>query len=62
MGYYEVRVGRLTPELWDYLFSTHFWIREFEHDPIPFNLRGERCQGIVASCALREFRVAIVDE
>jgi hypothetical protein len=62
MGFYRISVRRLSPELLDFYFSTHFWLREFDFDPVAFNLVGEHCRGIVGSCALRSFVVAIVED
>ncbi|MCB9473202.1 MAG: hypothetical protein H6678_05270 [Candidatus Delongbacteria bacterium] len=62
MGYYRITVRRLSPELLDYFFSTHMWIRQFDFDPVSFNLVGDHCRGIVGSCVQRSFRVAIVEE
>jgi hypothetical protein len=62
MGYYRMTLRRLSPELLDYYFSTHMWIRAFDFDPVAFNLNGEGCRGIVGSCARRSFIVAVVEE
>ncbi len=62
MGYYEVRVRRMTPELLSWYFSSHFWIRVFDTDPLEWNLVGENLQGIVGSNTTISFRVAIVEQ
>jgi hypothetical protein len=62
MGYYEITLRRMPPELRQFYFSTHFWIRQFDYDPVDFNFIGENCTGIFSSCVKQSFRVAIVDE
>jgi len=62
LGYYRVTVRRCTPELARYYYTTHWWIREFDYDPVDFNLDGDHLQGVVGSCARIDFRVAIAGD
>jgi hypothetical protein len=62
MGYYQVTLRRINKPAERFFFTTHMWIRAQPNDPIEFNLEGERCQGVVASCARTSFRIAIVDD
>jgi hypothetical protein len=62
LGYYRVTVRRLTPELSRYYYTTHWWIRERDFDPVYFNLQGPNLQGVVGSCARIDFRVAIAGD
>ena len=62
MGYYQVTLRRLNKPAERFFFTTHMWIRAQPMDPIEFNLEGERCQGVVGSCATTSFRVALVDD
>jgi hypothetical protein len=62
MGYYDIMLRRLNGPLARFFYTTHWWIREEGFDPVEFNLRGERIQGVVGSCARTSFRVALVDD
>lgn len=62
MGYYQVTLRRLNEPAARFYYTTHWWIRGQPTDPIDFNLSGDRCQGVVGSCARTAFRIAIVDD
>ncbi len=62
MGYYQITLRRLDDAAARFFFTTHWWIREQPTDPVEFNLQGDRCQGVVGSCARTAFRIAIVDD
>ena len=62
MGYTQVSVRRMDHAAERFYATTHMWNREFETDPVEFNLAGDRVQGLVGSSTSIHLTFAIVDD
>ncbi len=62
MGYNRISVRRINHSASRFYATTHMWNRDFDTDPVEFNLLGAGIQGVVGSSTSIHLRLAIVDD